>query len=146
VSRSLDELTSDLSAITEDDFIRNPYGLLDRLTAASRDILELPQPADAAPLLFNLLERFPEEHFGSPGPVVGALEEMGGYEELLRESVARKPTQHTVWMVNRILNSPPGKSNRASWLSLLESVISNPAADEGARQSATEFLEYQRQQ
>lgn len=144
MSRSLDELATDLSTITEQDFITNPYGVIDRLRAASQEILALPRPLDAAPAMFGLLERFPAEDFGAPGPLVGALEEMPGYEELLRESVARKPTQHTVWMVNRILNSPLDEATRAAWTALLESVLRHPEADGEARESAVQFLEFQR--
>jgi hypothetical protein len=144
VSRSLDQLTSDLSSLVEQDFIIDPYGVIDRLRAASQEILALPQPLDAAPAMFELLERFPAEHFGTPGPLVGALEEIPGYEPLLRESVARKPTQHTVWMVNRLLNSPLDEATRAGWTELLESVLQHPEVDEGARESAVEFLEFQR--
>jgi hypothetical protein len=90
------------------------------------------------------MERFPAEDFGSPGPLVGALEEMPGFEGLLRESVARRPTQTTVWMVNRLLNSPLDEATRAAWMELLEGVLQHPEADEAARDSAGQFLEFQR--
>src|SRR5258706_1872315 len=54
--------------------------------------------------------RFMEEHpgldYGMPGPLVHFIEEfyLKGYEERLIESVARKPTMLTVWMLNRVLN------------------------------------------
>ena len=144
MSRTAEELIADLEAITEQDFIRNYYGILDRLRVAADDILELPRPLDLAPHLFRLLERFPEEEFGAPGPIVAALEEMPGYEPLLRESVSRKPTQHTVWMVNRLLNSPLDEATRASWMQSLEAVLQHPDADDLARESVTEFLHHQR--
>jgi hypothetical protein len=142
--RSAEELMDELDAISEQDFIRDYYGVRDRLRAAADEILELPRPLDLAPHLFQLLERFPEEDFGAPGPIVQALEELPGVEPLLRESLERKPTQHTMWMVNRILNSQLDDTSRASWMQALEAALQHPAADDLARESATEFLQYQR--
>jgi hypothetical protein len=142
--RTAEELSADLDSITDQDFNQDYYGVLDRMRVAADEILELPHPLDLAPHLFRLMERFPEEDFGSPGPIVHALEAMPGFELLLRESVARKPTQHTVWMVNRLLNSRLDDATRASWMQALEAVLQHPECDEAARESATEFLRYQR--
>jgi hypothetical protein len=49
--------------------------------------------------IFELLERFPDADFGSPGPLVHELEAMDGYQVFLRESIRRRPTATTVWMV-----------------------------------------------
>ena len=56
--------------------------------------------------LFNILENNLEIDYGMPGPIVHFMEMFyeRGYEELLLESVKRKPTSHTIWMLNRIMN------------------------------------------
>ena len=50
------------------------------------------------------MEDFPEADFGQPGPLTHFVEGFykSGYEELLYQSIKRKPTLHTIWMVNRI--------------------------------------------
>ena len=61
------------------------------------------------------MERLDGVELGTPGPLVHTLETLrGGYEMLLAESVRRKPTLLSVWMVNRILNVNPPDAE--SWL------------------------------
>src|SRR5215469_979883 len=54
--------------------------------------------------------RFMEEHssieFGTPGALVHFVEKFykKGYDEKLLESISRKPTLHTAWMLNRLIN------------------------------------------
>lgn len=58
------------------------------------------------PLLF-FMERHPLSDFGMPGSIVYYVEQFykKGYEDLLIASVIRRPTLHTVWMINRIKNA-----------------------------------------
>ena len=60
-----------------------------------------------APML-RLMEENPNLDFGDPGPMVHFMESYyrKGYERILAESIKRKPTVHTIWMLNRILNDP----------------------------------------
>ena len=56
--------------------------------------------------IFRTMEKFPETDFGSPGPFVHALEFFAGhYETYLFESLKRRPTPLTIWMLNRIINA-----------------------------------------
>ncbi|MBQ4220938.1 MAG: hypothetical protein II666_15450 [Butyrivibrio sp.] len=54
--------------------------------------------------LFVFMENNPNIDYGMPGPIVHFMESYykKGYEDELLKSVKRKPTQHTVWMLNRI--------------------------------------------
>ena len=58
------------------------------------------------PLLL-FMERHPLTDFGMPGAIVHYVEQFykNGYEDLLIASVTRRPTLHTVWMINRIKNT-----------------------------------------
>ncbi|GAA3250201.1 hypothetical protein ACFO1B_39950 [Dactylosporangium siamense] len=127
-----------------DDMHENADGV-ERLAAVCD---ELPGSADAQlwmPLLFALFERLNDVDLGSPGPAVHTLEATGsGYLPLLADSVRRKPTPLTVWMVNRVLNQHP--SDRAAWMELLESVQGAPTASDEAVNDARRFLAYQRGQ
>jgi hypothetical protein len=94
--------------------------------------------------MFGLLERFPDAEFGSPGPLVHELEAIPGYLPLLRDSVRRQPTYHTVWMINRLLNTKLPSEQRASWLLELRAAPEHPLASEQTRRSAEDFPEAQR--
>ena len=63
-------------------------------------------PMDYLADLFVFMENNPNIDYGMPGPIVHFMESYykKGYEDELLKSVKRKPTQHTVWMLNRILN------------------------------------------
>jgi hypothetical protein len=93
--------------------------------------------------MFSLLERFPDAEFGSPGPLVQELEAIPGYVPLLHDSVRRQPTYHTVWMVNRLLNTELPSDQRETWLSELRAALEHPLASEATRRSAEDFLEHQ---
>jgi hypothetical protein len=95
------------------------------------------------PHMFSVLERFPEADLGSPGPLVHELEAIPGYERELKNSLARKPTDLTVWMANRILNAAATQEMRSAWLNELRLALRHPLATASARESAQEFLEYQ---
>lgn len=58
------------------------------------------------PLLL-FMERHPLSDFGMPGAIVHYMEKFyqKGYEDLLIASVTRRPTLHTIWMINRIKNT-----------------------------------------
>ena len=57
--------------------------------------------------LLHFMERHPLSDFGMPGAIVHYAEQFykKGYEDLLVASVVRRPTMHTVWMINRIKNA-----------------------------------------
>jgi hypothetical protein len=138
MARTLPEIIAALeSYVPSDDLLP--------LNDLTQELLETGLPEKAIPVLFSIMERYPGEDLGSPGPLVHTLEKCEGFESYLIESVNRQPTFYNVWMVNRILNSDISLSHRESLLTLLASVLTNPKADEGAKQSALDFLEWQSQ-
>jgi hypothetical protein len=93
--------------------------------------------------MFDLLERFPDAEFGSPGPLIHEREAIPGYLPLLRESVRRRPMHLTVWMINRVLNTNLPSIQRGAWLSELRAALEHPLASEQTRRFAEDFLEHQ---
>ena len=85
------------------------------------------------------MERHPLTDFGSPGPIVHFVETFykKGYEEELVNSIKRKPTLHTIWMLNRIIN---GADNKEYYLSLLKKIYENKSYDKEIREEALYFL------
>jgi len=104
---------------------------------------KLPNKRDAIPPIFSFMEEYHDKELGSPGPLVHFIEEENDYHEVLKESLNRKPTVLTLWMVNRIINGVP-EAEKLEWLSTLELVSSNELADEIAKGEAARYLEYQR--
>jgi hypothetical protein len=77
-----------------------------------------------------------------PGPLVHFVERFyrHGYEQKLVDSVTRKPTYHTVWMMNRLLNGEKDQSKRRQYIDVLAGVLKNQDADSTAVERARHFL------
>jgi hypothetical protein len=104
----------------------------------------LPGRDRAIRAMFQLMERFPDADLGAPGPLVHEIEAIDGYQLLLRESLHRRPTEHTLGMVNRILNSRLSEEDRRSWMKELFAVAHHPDAPVSARQAAQFFIDHQK--
>ena len=109
------------------------------------DSIEHLDASGAIPDIFVFFEAYPEADHGTPGPLVHLVERyLGKYEEELKASMRRRPTPHTVWMTNRILNTQMGDYQRREWMEFLESALDHPRSTEGARDYAESFIEHQR--
>ena len=66
-----------------------------------------PQPFDLVAPVLDFISKHPEVDFGSPGELVHFVERFYhyGYEELLMESVLKRPTMHNIWMLHRCYNA-----------------------------------------
>jgi hypothetical protein len=124
-----------------------PFEDENETTGRLYDVLEgleaIPNAHLVVPAMLALLERYPFAEFGSPGPIVHTLEALGGYEDNLKASLNRQPTDLTVWMVNRILNSDPSSKDREMWLTELRSASLHPKAPDQVKKAALAFLHYQ---
>lgn len=94
--------------------------------------------------MLHFMEENPKIDYGMPGPLVHFMEKKykKGYEKLLLESIKRKPTEHTVWMLNRILNDV-NLEDRNVYMDVLKAIVKDSKYDEELRSLAKEFLEYQ---
>jgi hypothetical protein len=77
-----------------------------------------------------------------PGPLVHFVERFyrRGYEQKLVESVATKPTYHTVWMMNRLINGEKEQAKRQEYIDVLAGVSKNQDADAATVERARHFL------
>ena len=140
MTRSVDDLVSELHAFEPNgDGADNVH----RLNEVLAGFAELPGCERVAPAVFALVERHPQADFGTPGPLVHALESLPGYPALLADSLDRQPTELTAWMANRLLNSKLARDDRADWLKRLTVVTSHANAAPGVRDSAIRFLDFQ---
>jgi hypothetical protein len=142
--RQVAEITAEFDALTARDFDYANTGAKgwERLDELCDEMRAVNDPAKCAPVMFRTMERLDGVELGTPRPLVHTLETWcGGYEKLLAESVRRKPTPLSAWMVNRILNVRPPDAD--SWLALLRSVAGNPAASDETKAQAKGFIEYQ---
>lgn len=112
---------------------------------------EVIQIIEAEENAFDYVEsilRFMEDNskvdFGEPGPLVHFMERFykRGYERLLLESFIRKPTEQTVWMLNRILNDK-NLVNRQAYMEALKESANRVDLDDEVMQSIRHYIEYQ---
>lgn len=92
--------------------------------------------------VLRFMETRPDIDYGAPGPLTHLVERFWrkGYEELLMESLRRKPTCPTVLMLNRIINGVSGEE-RTRYVDELRRLRLHPAADDDTRGEIEEFLE-----
>ena len=120
---------------TEADSMDLAYKLTDELSG-------LPDGLDAVDPILRLMEEHPTFDFGCPGPLADFVETFyqRGYEDRLCASIRRRPTPHTVWMLNRIINGAEG-SVRSQYIAALDEVLARPDLDEATAAQAREFKE-----
>ena len=129
VFRQLQEFSAD------DDFVGRAYELTDFW-------MRLPDADQAVEPILRFMEENPSVDYGVPGPLVHFVERFHGrgYELKLIASIRRRPTQHTVWMLNRLINRTRAVDERQTLVEEMECAAINPAADHDARRDAREFL------
>jgi hypothetical protein len=142
-----EQVISGLHSLEARDFDLNYIDArgMERLAELTHALVVLPSPERAIPELSAVMERLPESDLGSPGPLVHTLEKLAGYEDKLVQSLRRRPTALSVWMVNRILNAELSDGGRKSYLALLEAAAEHPDATNTVRDDARNFLKFQSQ-
>jgi hypothetical protein len=100
--------------------------------------------------VLRFMEAHPTKDYGAPGALVHFVERFhrDGYEEKLVESVERKPTLQTVWMLNRVINGTKQPDNgtkqpdaRRRFVATMECVLLSPLADDLTRDSAKHYVD-----
>jgi hypothetical protein len=106
--RSIDAIIRDVNTLSFED------GYWSKMESLASEIEEHNEGAIAIEAVLRLFEQFPQQDFGSPGPLVHAIESyyQRGYEDQLVESLKRCPTEHTVWLARRIINAGDSNSER----------------------------------
>jgi hypothetical protein len=94
-----------------------------------------------APIL-EFMENHSAIDFGLPGALAHFVERFykKGYEEKLLESISRKPTQQTVWMLNRIINGTKDPAQKQRFVTTMTQARQNPLTDQITIDSINHFL------
>lgn len=132
-----DDVLQSLEAIsTSKDFVYQAYQLTDKWSAE-------PDSYKAVEPILLFLEEHPDVDVGTPGPLVHFVEKFYGdkYEAKLLESLHRKPTAHTVWMLNRIINDVKDSGQRLAYIKAMSEAKDHPLADSVAREQASHYLD-----
>lgn len=140
--KELEEFKHKLQALTP-----APYeNVVAELYQLVEPIEQLHGAEEVIPEVFSFMERCPEVDIGSPGPLIHFVEKFYPiYLEQLIASIERHPTHHTVWMVNRILNSMHSAEKKQRLVAALRQVQANPLASAYTKVEAADFLAQQAQ-
>jgi len=125
-----------LQIASADDFADRSADLVERL---NRDI----DGFDSIEPILRFMENHTAVDFGSPGPLVHFVEQFykNGYEQKLLESILRKPTSHTVWMLNRLINGT-AQPDKQILIEAMQQVKQHPLADQSTIQRAAEYVRF----
>lgn len=92
--------------------------------------------------LIRIMERHPLDDFGMPGAMVHFIERFSPkYEPILVDSIKRRPSLHTIWMLNRCINASDHKDE---YISILMEIVNRNDVEKAIRDSAQEFVEFQK--
>jgi hypothetical protein len=128
-----DRLERITAQATESDSTALAYQLTGELS-------NLPDALPAVDYILRLMEMHPHFDFGCPGPLVHFVETFyrRGYEQRLCTSIRRRPTPHTIWMLNRLINGcDPG--SKTVYINLLDEVLGRSDLDIETLARAREF-------
>lgn len=91
--------------------------------------------------ILEIMERHPLEDFGMPGAMVHFAESFSEeYKPLLISSLKKRPSMHTVWMLNRCIN---GSANKDEYIALLKEISERTDIEKEIRDSAEDFYKFQ---
>ena len=89
-----------LEALPADDFEFSSQLIADEMP------IDLVSAEDVEDIVRFIAEH-PEIEFGNPGPLTHLIEKLPSaeYASIVARSVTRSPTDHTMWLLHRIMNS-----------------------------------------
>lgn len=133
VSVSPEDLRGELARSSTDPDLRQIAALVDWIDGS--------QPLQYLDVILDFIAANGEAELGAPGPLVHAAERFlgRGYGERLLRSVERCPTEHNIWMVNRLADGASGQW-RTACQDLLRRLVGRPDVSRGVRELAIEFL------
>lgn len=132
------DIVNNFVPFSENDIENDNVDFLYQLTD---ELLTNADASEAIRSLFLLLEKYPDEDFGSPGPIVHTLEKFGiKYEPELFDSLKRKPTLLTIWMLNRIINVANDESTRDKLITKMREILVHELVRDVEIEEAENFL------
>lgn len=123
----------------EPEFVQLQYDMVDQM---EEDKIGF----EAVESILKLMEKNPLVEFGTPGPLTHFMEKFykdkqEEYELFLKESVEQKPTVHTVWLLNRVINGSKNEKQK-EFIGILNSISKDQRIQNEIRDVADNFLEY----
>ena len=120
----------------EEDFDETAEVMVERMKRA-------PDPSQFLEPVILFIEENPDTEFGEPGALVHFAESYykNGYEELLVKSIQRRPTRHSLWMLNRMINDL-SNPDRDSYIALMRTAAGFSELNEEARAEVAMYLTY----
>ena len=116
-------------------------------TSITESLKEEAAGLESVSVILKFMEEYPAFDFGTPGPLVHFVEKFygRGYEAELLASIARKPTGHTVWLLNRVINGTKQPADRERMINALRQVEESSSVRYSSKASsstlfATTFL------
>jgi hypothetical protein len=131
------EISEQLEGVaSSDDFAASSTELADRWRSANVGF-------EAVEPILRFMEKNPSIDFGMPGSLTHIVERFygNGYERMLLESISRKPTQQTIWMLNRVINGTKAPAEKQRLVAAMAQAKLNPQADPDALSQINRFLE-----
>lgn len=121
----------------DDDILYREYQVCDLLETADNKEKYIPY-------ILEIMENNPLADWGCPGSLVHFMESCNEevYEKLLKESIKKRPTIHTLIMFNRICNAKSG-NQRNEYISVFKNIAENNSLEDDISETARELLEYQ---
>ncbi|AWK03517.1 hypothetical protein HYN56_04480 [Flavobacterium crocinum] len=118
------------------EFIDPAYEIRDELEAMEDNF-------NAIEPIFELIERSPDIDYGGPGPLGSFMENYykNGYEELLLQSIERKPTEYTLGLLHRLINDD-NNAEHQKYLEIMKSISVNTKYPQNIIDNAKDSLSY----
>ena len=144
MTEQLRTLISRLEQYIEKACERNDqYDFATSMTEISDALEQAENNFEAIGPILELIERNPDLNYGAPGPLAHFMEAYykKGYEELLVNSIKRKPTEYTLFLLHRVMNDTHNP-NHLAFLDLMKKVSLNKEYPENIIDQARDSLTY----
>ncbi|QIL79403.1 hypothetical protein G7047_05395 [Diaphorobacter sp. HDW4A] len=127
--------------IAEEILFANGDEVLADLGNVVEKIRILERPRQLIPIIFRWAE---ENHpyVLDDNPFLHFIEEDIDFIPALEESINRKPTALTIWIVHRLANGETDRSKINHWVAILQRVLRHPRTDEICREDTESFISY----
>jgi hypothetical protein len=109
-----------------------------------RELRQSAAGAWAIDAILQFMEREPDADFGAPGGLVHFIEAfpLEVYLPRLKASLERRPTPHTLWMLNRSINAASSNSERSELLALMQACEDHPFSRAEEREEVDNYLRH----
>ncbi|WP_143406478.1 hypothetical protein [Estrella lausannensis] len=126
----------DIIADFEDFSIEGDY--MQKISKLTDELIGTGKPELALDAMLAILERYPDEEIGSPGPLAHAIEKCPGFEPKLLQSIERMPSTLSIWILYRLIQ----KSPKEEFVKALEIAAGHPLASEQIHEDAKLLLSW----